>query len=93
MGLPFVLEQAGVGVDVAVLRGVLWARGGRTVLGKVAIIVLGPETVEDEAEMLGALSGSWVSLTIFGGPRDVEEVVVEGWASCGFLMDSFGPVR
>lgn len=55
MGAPLVLEEAGVGVDVGVLRGVGGAGGGGAVLRVGAVGVLGPEAVENEGRVGGAL--------------------------------------
>jgi hypothetical protein len=49
MCLPFVLKEAGVGVDVAVFGGVERAGVVGAVLEEGAGVVLGPEAVEDEA--------------------------------------------
>ena len=57
VGLPLVLEEAGVGVDVGELRWVGWAGVGGAVLRPGAGEVLGPEAVEDEGVALGALWG------------------------------------
>ncbi len=77
VGLPLVAEEAGVGVDVAEGAGVLRAGEGGAVLGVGAVGVLGPEAVEDEAQVLGALAGGGVGLAELGRPGEVEEVVVE----------------
>ena len=77
MGLPFVLEEAGVGVDVGELRWVGWAWVGGAVLRPGAGEVLRPEAVEDEGVALGALGGVAVGVTELGRPGEVEEVVVE----------------
>ena len=53
--LPFVLQQAGVGVQVAELRRVTWAGGIRTVLGVAAVEALGPQPMEGKGAVLGAL--------------------------------------
>jgi hypothetical protein len=88
VGLPFVAEKAGVGVDVGELGGVGWAGVGGAVLGPGACEVLGPEAVEDEGVALGALGGVAVGVAELGGPGEVEEVVVEvlfagGGGKCG----------
>src|SRR5277367_5944486 len=77
VGLPFVAEKAGVGVDVGELGGVGWAGVGGAVLGPGAGEVLGPEAVKDEGVALGALGGVAVGVAELGGPGEVEEVVVE----------------
>jgi hypothetical protein len=55
VGTPLVLEEASVGVDVLVLGGVARAGGGGAVLRVGAVGVLGPEAVEDEGGVAGAL--------------------------------------
>jgi hypothetical protein len=85
VGLPLVAEEAGVGVDVAEGSGVLRSGGGGAVLGVGAVGVLGPEAVEDEAEVLGAFAGIGVGLAELGGPGEVEEVIVEV-AGAGFAL-------
>jgi hypothetical protein len=77
VGLPLVAEEAGVGVDVAVLAGVLRAGGVGTVFDVGAGVVLGPEAVKDEGEVLGALGCGLVGVAELGRPGEVEEVVVE----------------
>ena len=84
VGLPFVAEETGVGVDVTVLAGVLGAGVVGTPLGVATNIVLGPETVEDEGEVLGALGGAGVGVTKLWRPGEVEEIEVE------VLLDGFG---
>jgi hypothetical protein len=83
MGLPFVAEQAYVGVDVAVLGWVSGAWTVGAVLGEGAGGVLGPETVEDEGKVLGALGRGGVGGAELRRPGEVEEVVIErlggGW--------------
>ena len=84
VGLPLVTEEAGVGVEVAVGGGVTWAGGIRAVLGEGAGGVLGPEAVEDESGVLGALGGVGVRVAELGRPGEIEEVVVEGLRGGGF---------
>ena len=50
---------------------------GGAVLGVAAVEVLGPEAMEDEAGVLGALCGSGVGVAELRRPGEVEEVVVE----------------
>ena len=57
MGSPLVIEEVGVGVDVGELGGVGGAGIVGAVLRPLSGEVLGPETVEDEGEVLGALGG------------------------------------
>ena len=57
MGSPLVIEEVGVGVDVGELGGVGGAGVVGAVLRPLSGEVLGPETVEDEGEVLGALGG------------------------------------
>ena len=57
VGAPLVTEEAGIGVDVAVGRGVARAVVGRAVLRIAAVGVLGPKAVKDEGGALGALGG------------------------------------
>ena len=64
VGLPLVLEQAGVGVDVAVLRGVRRAGRGGAVLREGSVVVLGPEAVQDEGGVLGALDVAGVRVAV-----------------------------
>ena len=66
VGLPFVLEEAGVGVDVGVLGGVGGAGGGGAVLRVGAVGVLGPEAVEDEGGVAGALDVGGVRVAVLG---------------------------
>jgi len=84
VGLPLVAEETGIGVDVTVLAGVLWAGVVGASLGVAADVVLGPETVEDEGEVLGALGGVGVGVTELWRPGEVEEIKVE------VLLDRFG---
>ena len=72
VGLPLVAEEAGVGIDVTVLAGVLRAGGVGTVFEVGAGIVLRPEAVEDEGEVLGALGCGLVGVAELGGPGEVE---------------------
>ena len=85
MGAPFVIEESGVGVDVGELSGVAGAGGVGAVLGVGAVEVLGPEAVEDEGGVLGALGGGGVGVAELGRPGEIEEEVVEVlWAGgCG----------
>ena len=55
VGAPLVLEEAGVGVDVAVLGWVGGSGGVRAVLRIGAVGVLRPEAMEDEGGVAGAL--------------------------------------
>ena len=82
VGAPLVLEEAGVGVEVGE-----FARGRRgrgrwcSARGRAAGVVLRPEAVEDEGDVLGALGvvgGVGVGDAELGRPGEVEEVVVEG---------------
>jgi hypothetical protein len=66
VGAPFVLEEAGIGVDVGVLRGIGRARSGGAVLRVGAVRVLGPETVEDEGGVARALSGVGMGVAELG---------------------------
>jgi hypothetical protein len=75
--LPLVAEQACVGVEVAVVGGVLRAAGVGAVLGKGTGGVLRPEAVEDEGEVLRALGCGGVGVAELGGPGEVEEIEVE----------------
>ena len=83
MGSPFVLEEAGVWVDVGVLRWVGGTGGVGAVLRVGAVGVLGPEAVEDEGGVTGALGSGGVGVTELRGPGEVEEVVVEGLGGAG----------
>jgi len=78
VGPPLVVEEAGVGVEVAVGGGVTRAGGVGAALGVGAGGVLGPEAVEDEGGVLGALCGGGVAVAELGRPGEIEEVVVEG---------------
>jgi hypothetical protein len=71
-------EEASVGVEIIVRGGVSRAGRVRAVLREGAGGVLGPEAVEDEGGVLGALGRGWVGGAELGGPGEVEEVVVEG---------------
>jgi len=77
VGLPLVFEQAPVGIDVGVLRGVSWAGCVGAVFGIAAVGVLWPEAVQDEGRVLGALDRVGVRVAELGRPGEVEEVVVE----------------
>lgn len=77
VGLPLVLEEAGIGVEVAEGGGIGRAGDVGAVFGVGAVVVLGPETVEDEAEVLGALGFLGVGGAELGRPGEVEEVEVE----------------
>jgi hypothetical protein len=57
VGLPLMTKQAWVGVDVAVPTWFSRARGVGAVLRVTTRVALGPETVEDEGEVLGAFGG------------------------------------
>ena len=81
MGLPFMLEQAGLGVDVAELIGVRAGREG-AVLRVAAVIVLRPETVEDECIVAGAFGGFGVRVAELGRPGEIEKVKVEARGAC-----------
>jgi hypothetical protein len=74
---PLVLKQALVGVDVLVGRGVGWAGCVGAILRIGAVVVLRPETVEDEGRVCGALGGVGVGMTKLRRPGEVEEIVVE----------------
>lgn len=79
--LPLVAKESGVRVDVA--------KGGRiggvaAVLGVSAVVGLGPEAVENEAEMLGALGPACVGGAELRGPGEVEQVEIEGARDGGF---------
>lgn len=77
MGLPLVTQEARVGVEIAVGGGVSRAVGVGAMLGEGTRGVLGPETVEDEGEVLGALGGGWMGGAELRRPGEVEEIVVE----------------
>ncbi len=66
VGLPLVAEEAGVGIEIAVGGRVVRARGVGAVLGEGTGIVLGPEYVEDEGGVLGALGCVGVRVTELG---------------------------
>ncbi len=80
VGLPLVLEEAGVGVEVAEGGGVGGAGDVPAVFRVGSVDVLGPQSVEDEAQVLGALGLLGVGGAELGGPGEVEEVEVEGAA-------------
>ena len=84
MGLPLVAEEAGVGVEVAEGGGITRAGGVGAVFGEWARGVLGPEAVEDEGGVLGALCGVGVRVAELGRPGEIEEVEVEGLRRGGF---------
>jgi len=84
VGAPLVTEETWVGVDVGEGGGIVWAGIGGAVLRIATVGVLGPETVEDQGGALGALGCVGVRVAELGGPGEVEEVVVEGLAGCGF---------
>ncbi len=91
VGLPLMLEEAGVGVDVGVLGGVGGAGGVGAVLRVGAVGVLGPEAVEDEGGVADALDVGGVGVAVLGRPGEVEEVVVKGLRrGCGRLCDGLG---
>ena len=75
---PLVVKQPGIGTDIVVLRWIGGAGSVGAVLWVSAIVVLGPETVEDEGRVTGALRGSLMGDAELGRPREVEEIVVEG---------------
>ena len=78
MSLPLVTEEARVRVDVTVGGRVAGSGGVGAVLGIGAVGVLGPETVQNEGGVLGALAGCWVGFAELGRPGEIEEIVVEG---------------
>ena len=90
MRRPLVLEKAGVGVDVAVLRWVGGARGRRAVLGIRAVVVLRPEAVEHEGGMCGALGGGGVRVAELGRPGQIQKIKIEGGAGAGLLGSRLG---
>ncbi len=80
VSLPLVLEEARVGVEVAEGGGVGRARDVAAVFGVGSVDVLGPQAVEDESQVLGALGFLGVGGAELGGPGEVEEVEVEDTA-------------
>ena len=68
MGFPLVPEEARVGVDVGVLRGVGRAGRGGTVLRVSAVGILGPEAVEDEGGVARALDVGRMRVAELRGP-------------------------
>ena len=77
VGGPLVTKQAGVGVEVAEGGGI-----GRTscvgaVLGIGTVVVLRPETVEDEAGTGGALRLVGVGGTELRRPGEIEQIEIE----------------
>ena len=80
MGAPFMLQESLVGVDVPVGDRIGGAGGARAIFGVGAIVVLGPEPVEDEGGVGGALGGVGMRVAELGGPGEVEKVVVEAGA-------------
>ena len=90
VGLPLVLEEAGVRVDFAELGrvGGAWCVGA--VLGKRAAGVLGPEAVEDEGGVVAAFGGRAMGVAEFGGPGEVEEVEIEALRAGGLWKGGFG---
>lgn len=82
MGVPFVLQQALVGVDITEGGWVGWAGGVGAVFRIAATGVLRPEAVEDECRMRGALNGVGMRVAELRRPREIEQVVVET-GTCG----------
>ena len=74
---PLVLEQALIGVDVFVRAGIGRTGSAGAVFGVGAVVVLRPESVENEGGVGGALGGVAVGLAELGGPGNIEEVIVE----------------
>lgn len=84
MHLPLVAKESGVRVDVAKGGRIGGTGGVAAVLGVSAVVGLGPEAVENEAEMLGALGPACVGGAELWGPGEVEQVEIEGARDGGF---------
>lgn len=76
--LPLVAKETGVWVDVAKGGRIGGTGGVAAVLGVSAVVGLGPEAVEDEAEMLSALGSAGVGGAELRGPGEVKQVEIEG---------------
>ena len=92
VGAPLVLEQAGVGVDV-VEGGAVRGGGVGAILGIAAVVVLGPEAVEDEGGVVGALGSVGMAVAELGGPGEIEQVVVEAGGAGELGLELGGEAR
>lgn len=77
VGVPFVLEEAEVGIDVFVLGGIGGAGGVGAVLWIGAVLVFGPQAVEDEGGVHGALGGGGMGVAKLRRPGEVEEIEIK----------------
>jgi hypothetical protein len=80
VGAPLVLEEALVGVNVFVCGGIGRTGGAGAVFGISAVVVLGPEAMEDEGGVGGAFGSVGMGVAELGRLGEVEEVVVEAGA-------------
>ena len=79
---PLVTKEAGVGGDVAEGGEIAGCGIAAAVLGIAAVEVLGPQAMQDEAEVLSALAVVGVGGAELGRPAEVEEVIVEVLRAC-----------
>jgi len=78
VGVPLVLEEARIGIDISIEGRVGGAGGVAAALGMPTVVGLRPEAVEDKREVLGALGATGVGGAELRRPGKVEKVEVEG---------------
>ncbi len=85
MGQPLVAEETGVGIEIRKGGGIGRTGEVAAMLGMGAVVVLRPETVKGEAEVLPALRLVRVGGAELRRPGKVKEVEVEGGGTgwCG----------
>jgi hypothetical protein len=74
---PLVVQQPGIGIDIAVLRWIGRAGSIGTVLRIGTVVVLRPQAVQDKGGMDGALRRRGVRMAVFRRPRQAQEIKVE----------------
>lgn len=85
MGQPLVAEETGVGIEIRKGGGIGRTGEVAAMLGMGAVVVLRPEAVKGEAEVLSALRLVRVGGAELRRPGEVKEVEVEGGGTgwCG----------
>lgn len=78
VGLPLVLKEARIGVDISIEGRVSGAGGIAAVLRVSPVAGLRPEAVKHEGAVLSAFGSAGVSGAELRGPGEIEEIEIEG---------------
>jgi len=79
--LPFVSQQTGIRIDIAVRGRIGWTGRIRAILRIGSIVPLRPKPMEDKAGVSCALGGARMRMAKLRRPRKAEEIEVKARCS------------